>query len=78
MTTATNATAYSVAQQLVTTAWNLMLAIILMIWAFGWSGGKLLVEKSYGQAKEEQAKRKAAHEAKKDSERQQSEAEEGA
>ncbi len=65
VTSATNATAYSVAQQLVTTAWNLTLAIIMMIWAFGWSGGKLLVEKSYGQAKEEQAKRKAAHEAKK-------------
>jgi uncharacterized membrane protein YbhN (UPF0104 family) len=65
VTSATNATAYSVAQQLVTTAWNLVLAIVLMIWAFGWSGGKLLVEQSYGQAKEEQAKRKAAHEAKK-------------
>ena len=66
VTSATNATAYSVAQQLVTTAWNLTLAIILMIWAFGWSGGKLLVTKSYGQAKEEQAKRKAAHAAKKE------------
>ena len=66
VTSASNATAYSVAQQLITTAWNLVLAIVLMIWAFGWSGGKLLVEKSYGQAKEEQAKRKAAHEAKKE------------
>jgi hypothetical protein len=66
VTSATNATAYSVAQQLITTAWNLVLAIILMVWAFGWSGGKLLVEQSYSQAKEEQAKRKAAHEAKKE------------
>jgi len=69
ITDPTTATAYSVAQQLVTTAWNLTLAIILMIWAFGWSGGKLLVQQSYGQAKEEQAKRKAAHEAKKEAEK---------
>jgi uncharacterized membrane protein YbhN (UPF0104 family) len=68
VTSTTTATAYSVAQQLVTTAWNLTLAIILMIWAFGWTGGKLLVETSYTQAKEEQAKRKAAHEAKKEAE----------
>ena len=66
VTTPANATAYSVAQQLVTTAWNLTLAIILMVWAFGWTGGKVLVRKSYSQAKEEQAKRKAAHAAKKD------------
>ena len=37
-----------------------------MTWAFGWSGGKQLVETSYGQAKDEQAKRKAAHKAKKE------------
>jgi uncharacterized membrane protein YbhN (UPF0104 family) len=66
ITSASNATAYSVAQQLITTAWNLILAIVLMIWAFGWSGGKQLVQTSYGQAKEEEAKRKAAHQAKKD------------
>ena len=40
ITSAANATAYSVAQQLVTTAWNIVLAIILMVWAFGWSGGR--------------------------------------
>ncbi len=66
VTSASNATAYSVAQQLITTAWNLILAIVLMVWAFGWSGGRQLVETSYGQAKDEQAKRKAAHQAKKD------------
>ncbi len=69
VTSATNATAYSVAQQLVTTAWNLILAIILMAWAFGWSGGQQLVEQSYSQAKAEEAKRKAAHQAKKDAKR---------
>ncbi len=65
VTTPENATAYSIAQQLITTAWNLILAIVLMAWAFGWSGGRQLVEQSYSQAKEEEAKRKAAHQAKK-------------
>ena len=36
----TDATAYSVAQQLVGTAWNILFALILMIWAWGWGGGK--------------------------------------
>lgn len=59
----TDATAYSVAQQLFTTAWNIVFAIVMLVWAFGWSGGKELVSTSYGDAKtkaaEEQAKRKA-------------------
>ena len=59
------ATAYSVGQQLFTTAWNLILAIVLMCWAFGWSGGKELVETSYGKAKEEAAERSEARKAKK-------------
>jgi uncharacterized membrane protein YbhN (UPF0104 family) len=57
------ATAYSVAQQLVGTAWNIVYALILMIWAWGWSGGKRLVSSSYSDAKrrqaEEQEKRRA-------------------
>jgi uncharacterized membrane protein YbhN (UPF0104 family) len=68
VTSTANATAYSVAQQLVTTAWNLVFAIIMMVWAFGWAGGRSLVEKSYSQAKDEQAKHKAASQAKKDAE----------
>ena len=63
--TPTQATAYSVAQQLVTTTWNIILAVILMIWAFGWSGGKKLVSESYTGAKEKAAEQKAAHDAKK-------------
>ena len=66
ITTAANATAYSVAQQLVTTAWNIALAIILMVWAFGWSGGKRLVESSYTDAKEKAAEQSAARKAKKE------------
>ena len=44
VTDATTATAYSVAQQLVTTAWNIIFAILLVVWVFGWTGGKELVE----------------------------------
>ena len=65
ITTSANATAYSVAQQLVTTAWNILFGIVLMAWAFGWSGGKLLVTKSYADAKAKQAEQSAAREAKK-------------
>jgi uncharacterized membrane protein YbhN (UPF0104 family) len=69
ITSADNATAYSVAQELVTTAWNLLLAIVLMAWAFGWKGGEQLVGQAYSQAKEKEAARKAAHKAKKDARR---------
>jgi uncharacterized membrane protein YbhN (UPF0104 family) len=62
----TDATAYSVAQQLVTTAWNIILAIVLVTWAFGWSGGKELVGESYAGAKEKAAQQKAAREARKE------------
>jgi uncharacterized membrane protein YbhN (UPF0104 family) len=55
-----DATAYSVAQQLVTTAWNLILGIALVVWAFGWTGGKKLVGESYEGAKEKAAEQKAA------------------
>ena len=65
VTDAHTATAYSVSQQLVTTAWNLLLAIILMIWVFGWGGGKALVEGSYAEAKQKAAEQKAARDAKK-------------
>ncbi|MBS1679315.1 MAG: UPF0104 family protein [Actinobacteria bacterium] len=45
------ATAYSISQQLVTTAWNVVFAVVLVSWVFGWSGGKQLVESSYVDAK---------------------------
>ncbi|HEY7422136.1 MAG TPA: lysylphosphatidylglycerol synthase transmembrane domain-containing protein [Gaiellaceae bacterium] len=51
----TDATAYSVAQQLVSTAWSILFALILMIWAWGWGGGKQLVTDSYAEAKRRQA-----------------------
>ena len=66
VTSPTNATAYSVAQQFVTTAWNILFAIVLMAWVFGWSGGKELVSTSYTDAKEKAAEQKAAHADKKE------------
>ncbi len=64
ITSASNATAYSVAQQLVTTAWGILFAIVVLVRAFGWSGGRTLVTESYGQAREKQAERSAARKAK--------------
>jgi uncharacterized membrane protein YbhN (UPF0104 family) len=60
------ATAYSVAQQLLLTTWSILLAIVLMVWAFGWSGGEQLIEESYGEARQEEAERKAEHHARKE------------
>jgi len=61
----TDATAYSVAQQLVGTAWNIIYALILMIWAWGWGGGKQLVSDSYAEAKRRQAEEQEKRRAKK-------------
>jgi uncharacterized membrane protein YbhN (UPF0104 family) len=66
VTDATTATAYSVAQQLVTTAWNIILGIALVVWAFGWSGGRQLVGDSYTEAKEKAAEQQAARKARKE------------
>ena len=48
---------YSTAQQLVVTAWNQIVAIVLVVWVFGWSGGKVLVTQSYGRARSEEQRR---------------------
>jgi uncharacterized membrane protein YbhN (UPF0104 family) len=69
VTDATTATAYSVSQQLVTTAWNIILAVVLLVWTFGWSGGKELVQTSYVGAKEKAAEQKAAHAERKEAKR---------
>ncbi len=69
VTDSTTATAYSVAQQLVTTAWNIVFAIVMVTWAFGWSGGKKLVGTSYAGAKEKAADEKAQHKAKREAKR---------
>jgi uncharacterized membrane protein YbhN (UPF0104 family) len=58
VTSTSNATAYSVAQQLVITAWDVLFAIVLVAWVFGWAGGKDLVRQSYSaaQVKEQELK----------------------
>ncbi len=59
--TPAEATAYSLGQQIIVTAWNVVLAIILVVWVFGWTGGKLLVTESYTGAKEKAAEQSAEH-----------------
>ena len=49
------AVAYSTAQQLVVTAWDQLLAIVLVALVFGWSGGTQLVGQSYTDAKQKTA-----------------------
>jgi uncharacterized membrane protein YbhN (UPF0104 family) len=58
------ATAYSLGQQLAVTAWNIVFAVVIVIWAFGWAGGKLLVEQSYADAKVKVSEQKAERAAK--------------
>jgi hypothetical protein len=64
--TSTQATAYSVAQQLVSTAWSIVFALILMVWAWGWGGGKQLVSDSYSEAKRRQQEQAEQRRAKKE------------
>ncbi len=63
VTTTANATAYSLGQQLIVTAWNVLFGTVLAIWVFGWTGGKQLVGTSYAGAKEKAAEQSAAHKA---------------
>jgi uncharacterized membrane protein YbhN (UPF0104 family) len=60
---------YSTAQQLITTAWNVIVALILVVLVFGWSGGKKLVGESYGDAKVKLAEQKAQRAVKKEEKR---------
>ena len=59
VTDAATATAYSLGQQLAVTAWNIGFAVVLVIWAFGWTGGKILVEQSYADAKVKASEQRA-------------------
>jgi uncharacterized membrane protein YbhN (UPF0104 family) len=63
VTDSTTATAFSLAQQLVSTAYHLLMALVLVLWVFGWAGGKALVAQSYAEAKERADQQKAAKEA---------------
>ncbi len=66
VTDPTTAAAYSVGQQLIMTMWNLVFAVAVVCWAFGWTGGKALVGESYGEAKQKAADQKAQRAAKKE------------
>jgi uncharacterized membrane protein YbhN (UPF0104 family) len=59
-TDSTTATAYSIGQQLVTTAFNVTFAIVLICVVFGWSGGSRLVKDSYADAKVKAGEMKAS------------------
>ena len=63
LTSASNATAYSVAQQLIVSAWDVLFAIVLVSWVFGWSGGRELVRRSYADAEVKERELKEKREA---------------
>ena len=63
VTSPTNAAAYSLGQQIIVTAWNCVFALVLVVWVFGWTGGRQLVGESYTGAKEKAAEQSAAHKA---------------
>jgi uncharacterized membrane protein YbhN (UPF0104 family) len=52
---------YSTAQQLITTAWNQIVAILMVVVVFGWAGGRQLVTQSYADAKVKTAETKEEH-----------------
>jgi len=52
---------YSTAQKLITTAWNQIVAIVLVCLIFGWSGGKQIVTQSYADAKAKTTETKDEH-----------------
>jgi hypothetical protein len=66
-TSSTTATAYSISQQLITSAFNVLFALALVCYVFGWSGGSQLVRQSYvgakEQAREQKEKRRLRREA---------------
>jgi uncharacterized membrane protein YbhN (UPF0104 family) len=63
------ATAYSLGQQLAITSFNIVFATVLVVWAFGWTGGKLLVQQSYVDAKDKVAEQKEQRAARKAAEK---------
>lgn len=59
VTSTANATAYSLGQQLIISAWDVLFAVALMARVFGWSGGKELVRQSYSDAEVKQRELRA-------------------
>jgi glycosyltransferase 2 family protein len=71
----TTAAAYSTGQQLITTAFNTVFAIVLICVVFGWGGGTKLVKDSYVEAKEKKEDMSEQRREKKEEKRQTREAE---
>jgi uncharacterized membrane protein YbhN (UPF0104 family) len=69
VTDTATATAYSIGQQLTVTVWNVLFGCAVVVWAFGWSGGKVLVTESYAGAKDKVSEQKEKRAAKKAAER---------
>jgi hypothetical protein len=57
------------------TAWNIVLALVLVVWAVGWTGGKTLVAQSYTDAKVKVAEQKEQRTEKREAKRAEREAE---
>jgi hypothetical protein len=68
-TDTTTATAYSLGQQLITTAFNVGFALVLICWVFGWQGGSKLVKDSYADAKVKKEEMTEERHAKKEAKR---------
>jgi uncharacterized membrane protein YbhN (UPF0104 family) len=68
-TDSTTATAYSLGQQLITTAFNVGFAILLICLVFGWQGGSKLVKDSYADAKVKKDEMSADRREKRDAKR---------
>ena len=66
VTSPETAAAYSLGQQIITTAWNCVFALLLVLWVFGWAGGRKLVSESYAGAKEKAAEQSEARKARKE------------
>jgi hypothetical protein len=49
---ARTAAAYSIGHQLLTSAWNVVVAVALVAFVFGWAGGRRLLTTSYEEARE--------------------------
>ena len=50
VTDSATATAYSLGQLFAVTFWNILFALVLVVWVFGWAGGRELVQRSYADA----------------------------
>lgn len=60
VTDATTAAAYSLGQQIIVTAWNVVLALVLALWGIGRVRTQALVSESYDEAKQQVATERAA------------------